>query len=111
MKLAEYNTVADISIKSEHCCFECQNERYHTDDGKQQDIGLIYTEDLNTYLTFNLEVRGTSKERLMVCDGCVDMFVGNQSLKGYESVPSEYTLEDLDKDMHYITIKDTKWEI
>tara|TARA_R110002020_G_scaffold170576_3_gene360344 strand:- start:971 stop:1300 length:330 start_codon:yes stop_codon:yes gene_type:complete len=109
MKLAEYNTVADISMKSEHWCFECETESYHTDDGKEQDIGLIYTKDLNTYLTFDLPTHGTSKERLMVCDGCIDMFVGNQSLIGYESVPLEYTIDDLDKDMNYITIKDTKW--
>jgi len=109
MKLAEYNTVYDITIESEHFCIECETERYHTDDGEEDDIGLIYTKDLNTYLTFNLSTHGTRGERLMVCDGCVGMFIGNQSLKGYESIPSEYTIDDLHKDMNYITIKDTKW--
>ena len=122
MKLAEYNTVYDIKMESEHFCFECHNEYYFNDEGGEDFIGLMYNEDLNTYLQFDketkdssgrrlfikndqkLETIGSSGERLMICHYCIEFFLNNYTDK---ILPPQLILDDLTEDTHYIYIKDT----
>ena len=104
MKLAEYNTVYDIKMESEHFCFECENEYYFNDKGGEEIVGLMYNEDLNTYLQLDIATKGSSGERLMVCDYCISLFI---DWYGDKIIPKQLILDDLNIDTHYIVIKDT----
>ena len=104
MELTEYNTIYDIRVESEHFCFECHNEYYFNDEGGEEIVGLIYNDDLNTYLQLDIATKGSSGDRLMVCEYCVPLFI---SWYGDKIIPFELLEDDLDIDTHYILIKDT----